>query len=364
MEGTRTSRVGGAVLLAIALIMLVAAPVGAQLQIESKSGDQSIKVGFLVQGRLETLDSVDGNDTSQDLYLRRLRLLAGGQVMKNLSFFFETDSPNLGKGLPDGSKNSGDIFIQDFVLTYTFSRAFKLDGGLLLLPISYNSNVSATALLPPDYGPFSFQASAPTTSRVGRDYGILARGSLLNDHLEYRAGLLQGFRGDDSSEPFRTFARVAWYPFEALTGLFYTGTSLGTKHILSLGASYDVQDDYRSWAVDLFWDRPVGSGDSFTVQLDYLDQDGGDFLPEFRAQVNTLVELGWYFHRLKLSPFVQWARDDFDDGSLADEDRLQVGLAWFVKGHNLNVKLGYGWLQLDDLDDRNQFILQCQVFMF
>ena len=33
----------------------------------------------------------------QNLFARRIRLLVGGQVAKNVTFFFETDSPNLGK---------------------------------------------------------------------------------------------------------------------------------------------------------------------------------------------------------------------------------------------------------------------------
>jgi hypothetical protein len=34
---------------------------------------------------------------AQNLFLRRARLLVGGQVAKNITFFIETDNPNLGR---------------------------------------------------------------------------------------------------------------------------------------------------------------------------------------------------------------------------------------------------------------------------
>jgi hypothetical protein len=348
----------------VILILLSAATANAQVKIESADGSQSMKFGFLVQGRFEMTDLADGSDQSQDLYFRRLRLLFGGNITKKLSYFFETDSPNLGKGNADGSKTTSDIYIQDFVLTYKFSEAFHLDGGLVLIPTCYNCNQSAAALLPVDYGAFSFLSSGPTTANVGRDYGLQARGYLGNDHFEYRAGVFQGYRDEDSTGPFRYAFRFAWYPFEAPKGLFYPGTTLGAKKIISLGASYDTQDDYRTYAFDFFWDQPMFDGDGLTIQYDYVNWDGGDYLASFPAQTSTLFEIGYYFHAVKLTPYFEWLSRDYDPTELGDEDRYQLGLAYWPRGHNLNFKLGFTRLEKDGAKDRDQVILQCQVFMF
>src|SRR5690348_12322865 len=40
----------------------------------------------------------DGTGPSFDLFLRRARLMAWGNVTKDLAYFVETDEPNLGKG--------------------------------------------------------------------------------------------------------------------------------------------------------------------------------------------------------------------------------------------------------------------------
>ena len=160
-----------------------------------------IKLGILAQGQAEWDDAADAKSTSQNLYLRRFRILFGGQITNKLSFFFETDSPNLGKYDPAaGKKVAGDVYIQDFFATYSFSDELKIDGGLILIPASHNSEQSAATLLPVDYGPYSFLGSAPTDSNMGRDYGVQARGYPLDKHLEYRLGVFDGQRDMDQGD--------------------------------------------------------------------------------------------------------------------------------------------------------------------
>jgi len=176
--------------------------------------------------------------------------------------------------------------------------------------------------------------------------------------------VFQGYRGELSTNPFRYVGRVVWYPFEAEKGLFYTGTTLGKKKILSIGASYDTQDDYKTYDFDVFWDQPIGNGDGLSVQLDYLTYDGGDFLTSLPKQTATLIEVGYYLHAIKFTPYIQYLIRDFDLNELADQDRYQIGLAWWPRGHNLNFKLGVSQLKTDGAENLTQVILQCQVFMF
>ncbi len=349
----------------VALVpLLIAAAAHAQLQITSEDGAFSLKFGLMTQLQARTLETADGDSTAKDLYFRRLRLLAGGKLGERWSFFLETDSPNLGLGTADGSKSQSDVYIQDFIVTYTFSDMFHLDAGLILTPNAYNSEQSAAALLPVDYGPYSFLASGPTTSNVGRDYGVQARGYLADSHFEYRAGVYQGARGDNSTAPFRTVARVVWYPFEAQKGYFYTGTSLGKKKIVGVGASIDHQDDYSAYGADVFVDWPVNGGDGVTVQADWLRYDGGSTFTQLPEQDTMLLEAGYYLHSVHLSPFVQYATRDFAAASRPDESKLQAGVAWWLRGHNLNLKLGVGTLSRDGYPDRNLAQLQLQVFVF
>lgn len=345
--------------------LLFAAPaVYAQWEIKPTDGS-SIKFGFLMQGQAESVDvnlAGGGQETSDNLFFRRLRILAGGKINDQWSFFFETDSPNLGKG----AKGENDMYIQDFVVTYKpGGDAFNLDVGMLLDPITYNSNQSAATLLATDYGPYTFAWNGPLTTKIGRDYGVRARGYLFNDHLEYRASILQGNRGDNSANDLRFVGRLMFNVFEAQKGLFYTGTTLGKKKLLHFGVSFDKQDDYETTSADAFWDQPIGGGNSLTMQASWSQLDGDVFLPSLPEQTNVMLEAGFYLASMKLLPFVQYAEQDFDDSGLNDNDKFQVGLGYMFAGHNGNVKFSYGKLGTDGgADDRDELWLQLQLFRF
>ena len=337
----------------------------AQWQIQPTDGS-SIKVGFLLQGQAESVDVAGSDDTSNNLFFRRARILLGGKINDQWTFFFETDSPNLGKGTgATGAKDAGDMYIQDFVVTYKpGSDAFNLDVGMMLNEVSYNSNQSAATLLATDYGPYTFAWSAPLQARVGRDYGVRARGYLFGDHLEYRASVMQGVRGENSDNDFRFLGRLMFNVFEAQKGLFYTGTTLGKKQLLSFGASFDKQEEYETVGVDAFWDQPVGDGNGITVQADWSSLDGDDFLDTLPEQENLFVEAGFYINSMKLLPFVQYADRNFKDSALADTDKVMVGLGYMFAGHNGNVKLSYGQHGTDGADDRDEIWLQLQLFRY
>jgi hypothetical protein len=348
----------------VTIILLGIMPASAQWTIQGGDESSWIKLGFLVQGRAETVEILSSDESSDNLYLRRLRLLAGGSLTERISFFMETDSPNLGKSNPDGSKVSGDMYIQDFVITYSAGDGFKLDGGLLLPPMSYNSTQSAASLLAADYGAYSFLASAPTTSRVGRDYGVQARGYLLEKRLEYRAIMLQGARDDDSTAPFRYGGRLMLHFLEPQTGLFYSGTSLGTKKLFSIGASIDSQDSYQTVAGDIYLDLPVNGGDGITFQVDYMHYDGDEFFTQLPEQETYLLEAAYYIKALKISPFIQLLERDFKEEWHADQERYSAGIAWWPHGHRGNLKLQATRISQDGIEDRLMWMLQAQIFMF
>jgi hypothetical protein len=360
-------------LLAVVLLVVLAQGAAAQLQFSSPDGKQSFKIGILGQLQLEDIDNASGKDKADNIFLRRIRLLGNFKLSDQLTVFFDTDAPNLGKGNADGSKNNADMFIQDFVVTYAFSKAFQLDGGMLLMGQTYNHLQSAASLLALDYSPYTFNESAPTTSRTGRDYGVQARGYLGDDHLEYRAGVFQGVRGVNNTNSFRYAGRLAWYVFGPETTYFYRGTSLGKTQTLSIGGSFDRQNGdltgggsatYKNYGADLFWDQPIAGGDGFTLQADYNTLDGDLFIPALPKQRNTMVEAGYYFHGAKIMPYIQLARQDFDAAVRPDEKRTQGGLAFWFSGHNSNLKLAYTKIDRDRSPKRNQLQVQYQVFQF
>ena len=353
----------GAVLVLAA--SLAGAPAGAQFEIRSATGDSSLKLGLLAQAQGEWLTAASGEHTSQNLFLRRLRVIVGGKLGERISFFVDTNSPNLGKAGSDGKKNDADVFVQDAFVSVAVRPTLLVDVGMLLLPLSHNGQQGAATLLALDYAPTTFLASLPTGSRTGRDFGAQLRGYLFDRHLELRAAVSQGARGADAAQPLRTTVRAVWYPFEADTGFFYTGTFFGAKRLLAVGASHDQQAGYHTDAVDLVLDWPVGGGgDAVTAQAGLVRYDGGATLTELPRQDTALLEASYYFKALSLGPFVQLSCRDFDDPARADERTSQIGVAWWQNGHRFNLKLGAGRIERDGAADRTQVVLQGQLFLY
>lgn len=321
-------------------IILIASSARAQWQLGSKDGD-TLRLGYLIQVRAEseTQDAVSGE--TRNLFFRHARFLFSGKVQHSISFFMGTDSPNLGKTQKDGTKNNGAIGIYDMWLTYDAENWVKVDMGLIGTPNSHNSIQSISGMLASDFGPYSFVSSPPTESKAGRDYGAQARGYILGDHLEYRAGVFEGFRGIDATKPLRFLGRLVVGAFPVEKSVYYAGTSLGTRKNLSLGLSVDHQDHYNSVGSDLYVDLPLPRGDGVTLQFDIVRYDGGITFSAFPHQTTTLFEAGYFSKATRLAPFLQIARLDFT-GSAPDQRQWLGGLAFFSAGQSLNLKFSYG----------------------
>ena len=359
-------RFGLAAWLALLLVAAWPAASSAQWVIETKDQKSNLKIGFLIQPQLETLETADQSGTSTNLFLRRFRILFGGKVTDTWTYFFETDSPNLGKGTgPAGTKDTGNIYMQDAFVTYNHSNAFKVDVGMMLLAQSHNHIQSAASLLPVDYSPYTFAETAATQARVGRDYGVQLRGYPFKQHVEYRLGVFQGVRGADSRNSLRVAGRGVWYPFAAETGYFYAGTLQGSKRLVGIGGSFDVQEAYGTYGFDAFFEQPINKGkQGFTAQFDYNRADGGTFLTVLPKQDNILIEAGFHFGKGTYSPFVQYAARNFDNPATADQNSLQVGFAWWMAGHNRNLKASIGRQHVEGQPDRTQGLVQLQIFYY
>jgi phosphate-selective porin O/P len=349
--------------IAALIVGIATAPSAAAQVVVKVNDDVNFKLGVLGQFQADTIDNPEPEPNTDNLFVRRLRLMFGGQVAKNVSFFVETDAPNLGKTLPGGKNIQPSVILQDAFASLRVADAFTLDAGLMFIPFSRNSLQSAATLLPIDYGTNTFNSSAPTQSVTGRDTGFEARGYFAGNRLEYRIGAFQGFRDATSDDAFRYAGRVQYNVFDAETGFFYTGTYLGTKKVLAVGAAFDGQKDYHAYAADGFFDYPVGAG-AITAQFDYNHFDGGTTLTTLKEQNDVLVETGYLVKALKLTPVLQFSHRDVSDLSTGGEKRTGVGANYWWAGQNANIKALYTRIAPQGLASQNEFTVQFQIFYF
>lgn len=354
--------------LALALL-LPAVPARAQAVIKVND-DVNVKLGFLIQGQADWTQNAADESYAQNLFARRIRLLVGGQVAKNVSFFFETDSPNLGK-VVSGAKTTSGLIVQDAFVSWKLADELIIESGLMLTGIAHNSLQSAASLLPIDYGPYSFLYGAPTAENnvVGRDTGFELRGYPAEKKLEYRVGVWQGTRDAASRQALRYTARLQYNFLDADTGFFYSGTSYGKKKVFTIGGGYDAQKDYRSYAADVYFDHPLGPG-AVSGQIDLIRFDGGSFLktaagvPTLPKQDVIYGEAGYYFPAVKLMPYFAISNKNVSGTDAGDETRWSVGLGYVPFGHNFNIKAAYGKIDPKVGKSANQFTVQMQAFYF
>lgn len=361
------------------------APAGPpSFKVESADGKSHLKLGFLFQPQFQALGDVARDSYAMNLYLRRMRLMAGGNLHGIVDFTFYTDFANLFRANPptDPAAPPSDRSIKAtpgmniqgaFVSLRPFGDVFKVDAGYMLPPLSHNALQSAGTLYSWDYFSSSFlhsNAFGSSADPVGRDTGVQLRGLVLDNHLEYRVGLFQGLRDGQtatevgSNNMFRLAGRVQINVFEPETGFYYAGSYLGTKTILSIGGSFDIQDDYKYYAADVFADLPVGPGVA-TAQVNFAHWDGGDFIPALINQSAVMAEAGFHFTGVKLGPIVRFERLTTDPAGVPDQTRWSAGVAYWPYGHTMNLKAFFSQLTVEDADHAaNQLNLQWQVYVF
>ncbi len=388
MKEFRKPLLRSAPLAAVLVVALAwAAPASAQAIIKVND-NVNFKLGILLQGWADwqqlnvgatgassgVAGATDG--FQQNLFIRRIRLLFGGQVAKNVTFFVETDNPNLGKQqsyptVVNKSLASG-FFIQDAFVEWKIANEFMLDGGLILIPLCRNCTESAASQLTLDYGSFSFLEGAPTQSNVGRDTGFQAKGYFFDNHLEYRAGVYQGVRLAGSRNAFRFTGRLMYAFLEPEVGPFYAGTYLGKKKTLTIGASYDTQMDYKAYGFDGFFDYPIGGGNGLTAEIDYVHYDGGVTFATLPKQGTFMGQVGVFFGGPKLMPFFRYEDQSLSDDKAAvtgNSRNIQAGLTWYPYGHNFNIRGAYTSREKPNTtnpkqDTTSEFTIQVQLFYF
>jgi hypothetical protein len=358
---------GARVLMFLVLALVLLLPTIANGQAIIKVNDNvSIKFGTLMQAWADSAQDATTTSTAKNLFLRRMRFLVGGQITPNVSFFFETDNPNLGKA----PKALGSGFItQDAFVEWkpvAASNAFMLDGGLFLPPLCRNCLESAASLLSLDYGSYSFTESAPTQSSVGRDTGFQAKGYFLGNHLEYRAALFQGFRGTGSKNSFRTTGRLQWNLWDTETGYVYPGVYFGNKRILALGVGADKQNRYKAGAADAFLSLPVAGHDAFNGEIDVLRFNGANVFTNLPKQNDATLQAGYYLGGVKFMPWARYERQSFRHSVDApkNNNRQQLGLTWYPNGNNFNIKGAYSRVAPKVGSRTNEYTVQMQFYYY
>jgi hypothetical protein len=196
--------------------------------------------------------------------------------------------------------------------------------------------------------------------------------------FQYRGALFDGSDQEDTNttSSLRGTARVSYNWFTTETGLSYTGTTLGEKHILQIAGQADVQNgrldardeagfateqrDYKAWAAEVYYDQPIGERWAVTAEAVYL-QRRDDY--ETDGLVTREIEgrygqagllLPWNVGPGRMQIAGRWEEIESSRGPTESEMRGRTfGLTWFTRGHDRKIQFDHGELneRPTDLDD-------------
>ncbi|MFZ0727719.1 MAG: porin [Desulfobacterales bacterium] len=350
------------------------------------SEDTDIDLGFRLQTLFRATDNKDGTtgDSAEDFLVRRARIRLGGNVTKWMSFFLQTEAANdSGTGL--------DMRVIDAFVTLNLNPLAQIYLGENMAPAGRQITTSSGALMAMDrpnitnynltwglngriqYNTANFpNGNLDLSGEVNvRDLGATLFGfHSFSDmvHLKYYAGVYNGIQNSGGNKK-RYTGRVQMNFFDPEPGYYNLSTYVGEKRTIGVGFSYDAQNDiaedvikgnidYGWWSADLFADLPLGPG-FITAEGGYqhLDLDNATELitdasglgiqnAELTQGEGWYTQIGYLIESWKLQPWAaysKWNATD-DRGSFYD---WQVGLTYFFKGNNANIKAGYEYLKSD-----------------
>ncbi len=352
------------------LLTITFSPRGSQAQaVITVSEDINMRFGIQLQGWADWTQDAATGGTQENLFLRRARFLVGGQIARDVSFFFQTDNPNLGKSTGTSKTISSGFIVQDAFLSWKINDAFILDGGLFIVPLSRNILQSTVSFFTLDISPVSTVMAVPMQTAGLRDTGFQARGYLVDDgRFEYRLAVFEGVREPGSRNAFRTTGYIQYNFFEREKGYVFAGTNLGKKKILNVSAGLDAQKSYYAYSADIFGTIPVRGGDEIGGQFQWIHYNGQDFIKTIPQQNGYLVEAAYYVSAAKLQPFAKFESQKFSatPNAVNDVDRFGGGVNYYIWGQNLKVTLQY--IRSDPENEKirgtNQFTVQLQAFYF
>jgi hypothetical protein len=363
------------------MLALVPAPASAQLQI--KTEDVTIKFGF--QGQFwadytqdATAPSAGNQGYAQNFYLLRDRLMVGGSIGDNITFFFQTDDPKLGlspngatatKTLTTGNATSPGFLIQDAWVAYKVNHHLEFSGGEMLVPISRQSLASTLSYYTVNISPVSTVNNTALVESALRDVGFQARGYFFDDRFQYRGGIFDGFRTPDGRNSPREALYLQYDFFDREKEYAYAGTALGKRKILAIDVGGDKQSKYRSDSLNITNDTPVNGGDEVGLNFNVMHFDGRNFFTSIPDQTNYLMEAAYYFHKIKTQPFAKFETQDFTAAAngIKDINRYGAGFNYYIHGQNLKWTGQYTRALPQNgstIRPSNEFTMQLQVFYY
>jgi hypothetical protein len=174
-------------------LLLAPAAFATKVPIPIEGATLNVSVQVQTQALINESGTPNGKDLSYDIYVRRTRLLANGDISQNFSYLIQVDNANFGKfGNFTGRAIVQDAWIGWAPTGITGGNVLYIDAGLLLIPISHHLLTSTTNFITADVHTDEFRFPGNGFPAL-RDTGVQLRGWWLDKKIGFRGGVYEGY---------------------------------------------------------------------------------------------------------------------------------------------------------------------------
>ncbi|MCB0664033.1 MAG: porin [Saprospiraceae bacterium] len=350
---------------------------------------------------------------------RRSRFLAFAQVSPRFLILTHFGLNNLSTGNMTSLGNNGDgpqFFLHDAWTEFKVADQLYIGGGLHywkgLTRMSNGSTLNFMTLDAPR--PFIGWHSLGITDQFARHLGVYAKGEIgkfdyrlavnnpmrpsnsigagadfgkMGSTLTYTGAASVDQNGDPTGNTIvEGYFRYNFWDKESTKLPYQVGSYLGGKKVLGLGAGFFAHpngmyneesaehENVTHFAVDAFLDMPVKGGDCLNAYAAFMAFNYGEnYVSRWAGTGNAIyAQLGYKFKDSKFMPYVAFQNASYE-GFEKSLNGLDVGLNYFILGHNAKLTLEYHQIMNDprevpafDYDTNNTFSqirLQAHIFL-
>ena len=365
-----------------------------------------------VQANYNTDDTFDsnGNENSKlNFNLRRARVLMFAQISKDFLILthFGLNSLTSTTLSPTGKGEGSQLFFHDVWAQYSLGDDHTVGGGLHYFNgISRLNNQSTLNMMTLDNHRQSW-ATIGLSDQFARHLGVFLKGKF--DKLQYRVAIndalvssldsrtavaggnavYNGRANLGSKDAGKTYAGYFDYNFldqESNFLPYKVGSYLGGKKVFNVGAGFFLHpkgsvidtgsattpklegEDVSIFAVDAFYDAPIGEGGSaITAYAVYQNSDYGKNYLFSAYGTGSMVygHVGYVFKgdvtKTRYQPYVSYGTHSYDAVG-DDRTTFGVGVNAYMSGHNSKLTLEYMNQKFGALD-ANTITLQAMIYL-
>ena len=366
-------------------------------------------IRFILSGQAWFQD-YEGKNPNDGFSVKRARLIAYSQINDRFMILthFGANGISDQQLAPSGKNNDVQLFLHEMVLQFKVNNYLTLGGGLHNFGgISRGNGQGTINMLTIDNNRADWSTTGLSDQNTNH-LGMFAKGRVgkLNYRLSISDAAINNLDGDANTilapgeekylgkalleqgkYAYAGYFDYQFYEQESNLLPYRVGTYLGAKKILNIGAGFFnhnnalvknengnlISENVNHYAVDIFYDAPVGKSSSVTAYAKFQNSEMGEkyLQGNFVGNGNQVsghigyllpkeIKEGENKYKNRIQPYVAYSYRNFN-ALPKPANELKIGGNWYIDG--LNARLSIEYQKSFQLPKNNDDMLTIQAMI-